>query len=160
MRSVYLFNVLHYCGSCRRVYEIHKTTTSGAYQVSYYRDFPSIGKRHLLCPGCGGWKETIILSRDSKKLEKPRKKVVRRKNVIRKNIEKRPCLNCGELTTNKRFCSNSCSRKYQWKNKKIHIEHPCVYCDAPTTNIKYCSMICFRKDIKDRRAHGQERKIL
>ncbi|MBI4673561.1 MAG: HNH endonuclease [Chloroflexi bacterium] len=54
-----------------------------------------------------------------------------------------PCLNCGETTTNPKFCSSSCAAIYNNqhfpKRKKQKREWICVQCGNPTTERrKYC----------------------
>lgn len=57
--------------------------------------------------------------------------------------EQRPCANCGQLTTNPKFCTNSCAAKYNNqhfpKSKKQVMQWICVECGVPTTERrKYC----------------------
>lgn len=53
---------------------------------------------------------------------------------------KRPCQNCGEPTTNKKFCSRSCATSFNNRaNPKRKPEHKCAECGKPiTANRVYC----------------------
>lgn len=57
------------------------------------------------------------------------------------------CLICGNLTNNKKFCSNKCCCKHNHiiiaaKNKKIKKIIKCKMCNKETTNKKFCSLSC------------------
>ena len=52
------------------------------------------------------------------------------------------CLNCGNITTNPKFCSKSCAASYNNKlfpKKKAKKQHKCIICGiAVTKDRKYC----------------------
>ena len=53
------------------------------------------------------------------------------------------CLICSVETNNPRFCSRSCSAKFNNCGKQRHGKpcHPCSFCGSPTRR-KYCSTTC------------------
>lgn len=53
------------------------------------------------------------------------------------------CLQCDSQTTNPKFCSKSCSAKYNNKGVRRHgaDTNPCPICNKPTRR-KYCSIPC------------------
>ena len=59
------------------------------------------------------------------------------------------CLNCNKETKNNKFCSRTCSAKYNnntqhWRRKLGIIKkiNKCLNCDKETTNEKYCNHNC------------------
>ena len=56
------------------------------------------------------------------------------------------CPTCNKSTKNPKFCSRSCSAKFNnigvVRNGKSPISKPCVSCETLTTNPKYCSEKC------------------
>ena len=59
------------------------------------------------------------------------------------------CLKCGKETSNKKFCSSSCSASYNNKGIRRHGKKPkaikCLCCGVETTNPKYCGFKCQHK---------------
>ena len=79
------------------------------------------------------------------------------------------CLNCCQETTNKKFCSKSCSASYNNKGVRRHgkskVTKKCIHCQSEfkTHEGKYCSRTCSAKaNANDRRTWKteQERKAL
>lgn len=54
------------------------------------------------------------------------------------------CLNCCQETTNKKFCSKSCSASYNNRGVRRHGRGAidCLHCGTETNNKKYCSTKC------------------
>lgn len=71
---------------------------------------------------------------------------------------KMKCKNCNKETSNKKFCSKSCSASYNNKGVRRHGSQPvdCEYCGSKVTRTgsKFCSRSCYvrhkhEKNVKD-----------
>lgn len=56
----------------------------------------------------------------------------------------RECKNCSHLTTNPKFCSNSCAATYNNRAAPKRIMQPrfCIHCQMPIPRGQYCSGKC------------------
>lgn len=63
------------------------------------------------------------------------------------------CINCNKETSNKKFCSSSCSASYNNRRRERKITKKCAYCNSILTRSDntYCNTQCFQK------AQNQER---
>lgn len=56
--------------------------------------------------------------------------------------ETHPCERCGNLTTNRIYCSNRCTSSRPMPHLRKNFGHPCENCGTVTRNKKYCSRSC------------------